>query len=293
MPTVNGQYVASGTFHDAPLSDSDRKKVESLQRQWKTTDDPAERARLHNQAEDIRSGYGYSGGGDGSEFNAVSEQRGGYEPADRSGFLHLMQNAATKSRIDALMRAQGEALGALDEAKDSVAPRYAQARNAVRGQSDQARRNFQEYAAAQGFGSGATAGMVMAGQAATQGQLGALAREEAAALADIERQRTHVVKEYAARMAEAESLGQTELAQALYREAVRLDTALADRAMQQQSFNQQLAQWRYQAARDTASDGRNAAEDAYRRSLDEFDRRMKEEQLALQKRRVDYQTRKK
>lgn len=70
-------YVAKGTYFDAGLSDADRAAVEDLSRQWKeyqAAGDQAGMDKTHQQAEAIRSGYGYSGGGDGSEYIAKPKQ---------------------------------------------------------------------------------------------------------------------------------------------------------------------------------------------------------------------------
>ena len=82
-------YVAKGTYFDAGLSDADRAAVEDLSRQWKeyqAAGDQAGMDKTHQQAEAIRSGYGYSGGGDGSEYIPIPrEEQKASTPGDWIG----------------------------------------------------------------------------------------------------------------------------------------------------------------------------------------------------------------
>lgn len=58
-------------FDKQLMSDDDIKKIAELEDAWRSTDDKNLRAQIHNQAESIRQSYGYSGGADGSEYNAL------------------------------------------------------------------------------------------------------------------------------------------------------------------------------------------------------------------------------
>lgn len=53
------------------MSDSDRERVEELEKAWRDTTDTQKRRQLHNEAESIRRGYGYSGGDDGSLYEVT------------------------------------------------------------------------------------------------------------------------------------------------------------------------------------------------------------------------------
>lgn len=59
-------------FDNTLLSEKDRKRIDELNSAWAATDDAKLREQLHNEAETIRRTYGYSGGGDGSEFIPLS-----------------------------------------------------------------------------------------------------------------------------------------------------------------------------------------------------------------------------
>lgn len=70
-------YTPKGTYLDAGLSSSDKAAVEDLGRQWEEAQARGDQAAMdaaHEAAESIRSGYGYSGGGDGSEYIAKPKQ---------------------------------------------------------------------------------------------------------------------------------------------------------------------------------------------------------------------------
>lgn len=55
-------------FDNTLLSKEDREQIQKLKEAYKATDDKAQKEQIHQMAETIRSGYGYSGGGDGSQF---------------------------------------------------------------------------------------------------------------------------------------------------------------------------------------------------------------------------------
>lgn len=64
-------YDPKGTYMDAEMSTADKAKVDDLGRQYaeyQAVGDQAGMDRVHQEAEDIRAGYGYSGGADGSEY---------------------------------------------------------------------------------------------------------------------------------------------------------------------------------------------------------------------------------
>ena len=66
-----GSYTSLGTYHDQDLSAADKARVEALQQQWSAAQARGDRDamdKLHSWAEEIRSGYGYSGGADGSQY---------------------------------------------------------------------------------------------------------------------------------------------------------------------------------------------------------------------------------
>ena len=72
-----GGYTPKGTYLDAGLSGADKAAVDDLGRQWREAQAAGDQAAMdaaHKAAEAIRSGYGYSGGDDGSEYIASPKQ---------------------------------------------------------------------------------------------------------------------------------------------------------------------------------------------------------------------------
>lgn len=81
-------YVAKGTYMDAGLSGADKAAVDDLSRQWREAQAAGDQAAMdaaHKAAEAIRSGYGYSGGGDGSEYIALPKEEKVSTPGDWIG----------------------------------------------------------------------------------------------------------------------------------------------------------------------------------------------------------------
>lgn len=73
----NMGYTPKGTYLDAGLTGADKAAVEDLSRQWSEAQAKGDQAAMdaaHKAAEAIRSGYGYSGGGDGSEYIPIPRE---------------------------------------------------------------------------------------------------------------------------------------------------------------------------------------------------------------------------
>lgn len=84
----NMGYTPKGTYLDAGLTGADKAAVEDLSRQWSEAQSKGDQAAMdaaHKAAEAIRSGYGYSGGGDGSEYIALPKQEQTSTPGDWIG----------------------------------------------------------------------------------------------------------------------------------------------------------------------------------------------------------------
>lgn len=76
-PTTNVQYTPLGTFDDAIVSTADKNQI-AYHKQGYTDAMAAGNVNLANwhrdQAENIRAGYGYSGGEDGSQYIPISKE---------------------------------------------------------------------------------------------------------------------------------------------------------------------------------------------------------------------------
>lgn len=68
---LDDEYTPHGNYFDAEMSASDKSLIQTLQDAYNTYNSLGNRAgmdNVHEQAEAIRANYGYSGGGDGSQY---------------------------------------------------------------------------------------------------------------------------------------------------------------------------------------------------------------------------------
>lgn len=121
-------------------------------------------------------------------------------------YIQELADARRQQTIAALEKSRQEALLNLQGEKSAIAPVYYDKRNQVAAGSQQQARNFAEFMAARGgTNSGANAQAELSRNMVTQGNLGALGRQEAAAFQDIERRTTGVNNSYASDKAAAEA----------------------------------------------------------------------------------------
>lgn len=112
-----------------------------------------------------------------------------------------------------------------DYAAARIPAQYYDARNAASAEAALARQSVNEQFAASGLNTGAAGQARLSLAVAEQGALGALGREQAAALAELEMRRAEAESEYKAAVAEAIASSELERAQALYDEAVRVESS--------------------------------------------------------------------
>lgn len=244
---VKSTYTPRGVYKDAGLSAADQAAIADLKRQWEEANRAGDQAgmdRAHLAAEAIRSGYGYSGGGDGSEY--ISVQKKETKPAvsrpvvnDYSSYIRQMNEATRKKALSELQSAYEQNVAALDRTKETISPQYRDARNQAAGQAALAKRQFAEYAAAHGLNSGAGGQAELSRSNALQSNLRALSEAESDAMADLELQRTQMQSKYNDAIRQANATGDYELAQQLYQEMVRQDQAMMEQI--QQNAQQELA----------------------------------------------------
>jgi hypothetical protein len=134
---------------------------------------------------------------------------------DPTEYINQLKEATRRSRIAALDKARTTALAGLETEKANVAPTYYDARNRAAAASDVGAMNFAQYMAARGIKGAAGAMPEIYRQAGLQGQIGALDRAEANALANIERQRSNIESGYASDVAAAEADVESQAMQAL------------------------------------------------------------------------------
>lgn len=156
---------------------------------------------------------------------------------DRSALIEQLYKAQQDAAIAELDAAYNQNVIDLDAAKNKIPGVYAAQRNRTASDAAVNQRNFGEFAAASGLGSGANAQARLAMNNQLTSGLSSIAQAEADALAEIETERARVQAKYKADVAAAIAEGNAAKAQALYAEAVRVDEMLQQQAVQ----NAQLA----------------------------------------------------
>lgn len=266
-----GAAAAAGTHFDAGLSKEDKARVEAYRQMYYDAEargDTAAMAAAHEAAEYVRAGYGYSGGADGSEYLAlpqkltVPEYTAGTRVEDYSPYLVQMHQAQKQSAMAELKNAYNNNVAALDRAEAGLAGTYQAARNQAAGAHEQERRNFAQYAAANGLNSGTAGQAELARSVTLQNNMNDIHTAEASAMADLTLRRAEAENEYNAAIAQAEHTGEYELAAALYEEKVRVQEALTEAEIRRQQYALEQYQLQYQAQRDTVADRQYAREQA-------------------------------
>ena len=110
--------------------------------------------------------------------------------------IREMIEAQRKARIAELDKARDAALANLESEQSRLQPAYYDARNQAAAQSDLGALNFAQYMASRGVKGGAAGMPEIYRNAALQGEIGALNRQEQMALDAIERDRTGVLSAY-------------------------------------------------------------------------------------------------
>lgn len=203
------------------------------------------------------SGKGSATSGGGSRSSSAQSGVGGASAPkvnDYSDYIQAMAQAKREAAIGQLQAAYEKNLAQLDRAKGEIAPTYEAARNRAAGQAAQSRRQFNEYAAAHGLGSGLGGQAQLALSNSLQGTLGELSAREADAVSQLELERAQAEADYNAALAQARNEGDYELARQLYDEKVRQDEALAQWAkwQAQQDYQNSYFDWQRQQAQRNA-----------------------------------------
>jgi hypothetical protein len=229
----------------------------------------------HLNAERVRAGAGYSGGADGSMYlpysllgagtsdgesgsggsfsgsssgssGSSARQTSGLRGAasrdltgtveDYSDYLRQLYAAKQDSAIAQLQAAYDSSMAQLDQTEAAIPAQYQAARNSAAAASEQAKRNFAQYAAASGLNSGTGGQAELARSVTLQNNLNSIDNAEADQLADVALQRANAEREYSSAIAQAKAQGEYELASALYQEKVRVQKALLDLELEQEQL---------------------------------------------------------
>lgn len=157
--------------------------------------------------------------------NELGRPLGYYQAEDRSDYINELYDTAREQALSALESAYDREVTSYDYAAAHIPAQYYDARNAASAEAALARQSVNEQFAASGLNTGAAGQARLSLAVAEQGALGALGREQAAALAELEMRRAEAESEYKAAVAEAIASSELERAQALYDEAVRVESS--------------------------------------------------------------------
>ena len=204
------------------------------------------------------SGYaGTSGGyGGGVSGGAISRKSSGYtEPQqvnDLSDYLRDMYRQQMQANLSALEGAYNANVTRLRRQGELAPRKYDAMRNLAAAQNELSRRNFGEYAAARGLNTGTSGQAELARSAELQRNLADLGAQEAEASGNLESELTALDQQYNAAVAQAQASGNADLANALYQELVRRQSAAAAQAEADAEQQRWLAE--FEASRKDAAD---------------------------------------
>lgn len=162
-----------------------------------------------------------------------------YPATNFSNYVKQVHQAQTDSKLAALESAYQQNLATMQAQKAQIAPIYQAQKNETAAQSDVAKKNFNEVAAANGLNSGTTGQANLANGIALQNNLNTLGKAQAAAENENALKVANLTTAYRSAIQQANADGNSALAQALYNEGVRQDTARQNAA----SASQEQSNW--------------------------------------------------
>lgn len=259
-------------------------KMDANSQAWHNATSQEEKDRLHAENQQLAGQLGGnvsfnpgSGTWSGSASNEQQEQPSLVN--DYSNYLEEMYAANRKAALAAINNAYQQNINAIDRAGEGVDTRYQNARNQAAGSAELAARNFAEYAAAYGLGSGTSGQAELARNITLQNNLNDLTAEEAGIYADLELQKSNAEVEYNNAIAEAEANNDSQLAAALYQEKIRVQNALIEE--QARLFEQNLADRQFQFQQQQADISNNQWQQA-------FDYQKQQDQMAYENQNKSY-----
>ena len=259
-------------------------KMDANSQAWHNATSQEEKDRLHAENQQLAGQLGGnvsfnpgSGTWSGSASNEQQEQPSLVN--DYSNYLEEMYAANRKAALAAINNAYQQNVNAIERAGEGVDTRYQNARNQAAGSAELAARNFAEYAAAYGLGSGTSGQAELARNITLQNNLNDLTAEEAGIYADLELQKSNAEVEYNNAIAEAEANNDSQLAAALYQEKIRVQNALIEE--QARLFEQNLAERQFQFQQQQAQ----TANDQWQQS---FDYKKQQDQIAYENQNKSY-----
>ena len=149
---------------------------------------------------------------------------------DLSDYLRDIYRQQMQANLSALEGAYNANVTRLRRQGELAPQKYDAMRNLAAAQNELSRRNFGEYAAARGLNTGTSGQAELARSAELQRNLADLGAQEAEASGNLESELTALDQQYNAAVAQAQASGNADLANALYQELVRRQSAAAAQA---------------------------------------------------------------
>ena len=171
---------------------------------------------------------------------------------DLSDYLRDMYRQQMQANLSALEGAYNANVTRLRRQGELAPQKYDAMRNLAAAQNELSRRNFGEYAAARGLNTGTSGQAELARSAELQRNLADLSAQEAEASGNLESELTALDQQYNAAVAQAQASGNADLANALYQELVRRQSAAAAQAEADAEQQRWLAE--FEASRKDAAD---------------------------------------
>ena len=157
--------------------------------------------------------------------NELGRPLGYYEAEDRSDYINELYDTARERSLEAIESAFERETAAFDYAAAQLPERYRAARNAAAADAALTRQSVNEQFAVSGLNTGAAGQARLSLALAGQNALNALSAEQAAELGELELRRAEAEAGYRSAVAEAIAESELERAQALYDEAVRVESS--------------------------------------------------------------------
>lgn len=291
----NGGYTGSTyTKYNGGNSamENELKKYQQQYQEARARGDASGMQAANDAANQVRNSYGYSAEhatADINKFrgNSSSPNGSGYWPAnsyyqqyqqiqsqqpqyteDLSDYLDQLYAAQRKQAMNEIESSYQKALNNLKQSTVGVDQKYTDAANNAAAQSEQAKRNFMEYAAASGLNSGASAQSEIARSTQLNSDLTKLDQDRNSFYQNIELQKAQAEQDYDAAIASAINSNDAARAQALYQEKVRVQQELTSQAQQQMQNALSALKMQYQQQRDQVSDSQWAKEFEYQQGRD-------------------------
>ena len=171
---------------------------------------------------------------------------------DLSDYLRDMYRQQMQANLSALEGAYNANVTRLRRQGELAPQKYDAMRNLAAAQNELSRRNFGEYAAARGLNTGTSGQAELARSAELQRNLADLGAQEAEVSGNLESELTALDQQYNAAVAQAQASGNADLANALYQELVRRQSAAAAQAEADAEQQRWLAE--FEASRKDAAD---------------------------------------